>query len=312
MINVLLAIPAFNEEATIAQVAERALAYRGTYIRDVLVVDDASTDGTREILPRLPVELLRHARNRGYGRSLIDAFGIAVRDRYDWVITMDGDGQHDAAWIPMFISAANQQDTDVISGSRYLRSHAGDAPPPDRLRINRVLTREINDRFASCLGTTLTDSFCGFKAYRVQALRRLRLSEQGYAFPMQFWVQAAAMGLRVREVPVRRIYTGAVRSFGHGLDEPNHRLTIYREVLYREMRRWAAQLPVASLAADMGAPMDDRESISPKVQENDTIASDQHSAEEKASEDQLPDVRIAKAVGPTVMGPSDASTNMLQ
>jgi hypothetical protein len=65
------------------------------------------------------------------------------------------------------------------------------------------------------------------------------------------------MGLRVRELPVRRIYTGAVRSFGHGLDEPTHRLAVYRDVMHREMRKWAAQLPAAAVAeatfADGGA-----------------------------------------------------------
>lgn len=250
--NVLLAIPAFNEEATIARVVEQALPHRGSTIREILVIDDASTDTTRDILPHLPIEVLRHARNRGYGRSLIDAFGIAIRERYDWIITMDADGQHEPSWIPTFVHAAGGQDADVISGSRYLRAQSGDEPPPDRKRINRLLTRELNDRLSGCWGTTLTDAFCGFKAYRVQSLRRLRLSEQGYAFPMQFWVQAAAMGLRVRELPVRRIYTGALRSFGHGLDEPTHRLAVYRDVMHRELRRWAAQLPQSAL---MGAKM---------------------------------------------------------
>lgn len=252
--NVLLAIPAYNEESTIARVIEAALPHLRTVLRDILVVDDASTDGTRDILPHLPVEVLRHARNRGYGRSLIDAFGIAIRERFDWVITMDADGQHEASWLPTFVHATTGQDADVISGSRYLRTHAGDEPPPDRLRINKLLTRELNDRLSGCFGTTITDAFCGFKAYRVQALRRLRLSEQGYAFPMQLWVQAAAMGLRVRELPVRRIYTGAPRSFGHGLDEPNHRLSVYRDVMHRELRKWASLLPATALEGVFAMP----------------------------------------------------------
>jgi dolichol-phosphate mannosyltransferase len=98
------------------------------------------------------------------------------------------------------------------------------------------------------LGVELTDSFCGFKAYRVEALRRLRLSEDGYAFPMQFWVQAAANGLRVREVPVKLIYNDPNRSFGGPLDDPSIRMAHYRRVLHCELERCAARLPRAALS----------------------------------------------------------------
>jgi dolichol-phosphate mannosyltransferase len=227
--RILVAIPVFNEEKYAAGVLARVLEHA----RDVLVVDDGSTDGTPGIVRRFPVAMLRHERNRGYGRSLIDAFAYAAREGYDWIITMDCDEQHEPAAIPAFLAEIARGGADIISGSRYLLpSPADDLPPPDRRKINQTITREINQ----ALGLALTDSFCGFKAHRVSTLEPLGLTEEGYAFPMQLWARAAANGLRVREVPVKRIYQDTTRTFGGGLDDAERRLAHYRDVLAREAR----------------------------------------------------------------------------
>jgi len=240
----LVAIPVYNEATHVRGVMDRVLHYHG----DVLTIDDGSTDQTPHILADYPVELLRHPENRGYGAAMRDAFNFARVEKYDWLITMDCDDQHEPAAIPAFIEAAQAGGEDVISGSRYLCDKSGDRPPPERREINRVLTAEINARLSRRLGSILTDAFCGFKAYRVQSLRDLRPTERGYAFPMQFWVQAAAAGLKVRELPVRLIYNDPNRSFGAHLDDPAVRLAHYRSVLHRELRRHAEHLPVRSLA----------------------------------------------------------------
>ncbi|MCA9297696.1 MAG: hypothetical protein KDA28_01440, partial [Phycisphaerales bacterium] len=82
-----------------------------------------------------------------------------------------------------------------------------------------------------------------FKAYRVSALQRLRLTEPGYAFPLQFWVQAVAQHLRITEIPVRLIYNDLNRSFGGPLDDRDNRLRHYREVMHCELERQRALLP---------------------------------------------------------------------
>ncbi|MCW5755799.1 MAG: glycosyltransferase family 2 protein [Phycisphaeraceae bacterium] len=236
MARTLLAIPVYNEEKYV----ERVLSRVQEYLPDVLVIDDGSSDATPSLLARFPVEVIRHSRNRGYGRSLMDAFRWAAVDRFDWVITMDCDEQHEPASIPDFLRAIERDDLDVVSGSRYLNPHPeNDAPPEERRRINGIITQELNAR----LGLRLTDSFCGFKAYRVAAVRRLTLDVDGYAFPMQFWVQAVAAGLRIGEVPVRLIYNDATRSFGGPLDNHAHRLMHYRDVLALELARCADRLP---------------------------------------------------------------------
>ena len=123
-------------------------------------------------------------------------------------------------------------DADIVSGSRYLRQFAGDSQPPEeRRRVNQTITALINER----LNLHLTDAFCGFKAYRVDALPRLNITEFGYAMPLQLWVQAVRANFRIIEHAVPLIYLQEKRSFGGLLDDAQRRLIYYREVLDREM-----------------------------------------------------------------------------
>jgi dolichol-phosphate mannosyltransferase len=244
----LVAIPTYNEQKYVLRVLERVLAFAP----NVLVIDDGSTDGTPCLLPQMPVEVIRHARNRGYGRSLQDAFRWAMVDGYDWIVTMDCDEQHEPESIPRFIEAAESDKWDVVSGSRYLcECPENDRPPAARRRINSQITEELNRRLGSALGVQLTDAFCGFKAYRVSALARMCLTVDGYAFPMQFWVQAAALGLRITELPVRLIYNDPNRTFGGPLNDDEIRLAHYRKVLNDELIAWDA----AAVSPGAGAPM---------------------------------------------------------
>ena len=236
----LIAVPVYNEQRYIDRVLERLLAITP----DVLIIDDGSSDLTPAMVAQHPVDVIRHARNRGYGHALMSAFRWAQVERFDWVITMDCDEQHEPEAIPAFLEAAERGDADVISGSRYLDAEAptSDAPA-NRRAINVHITAELNERLSSSIGCRLTDAFCGFKAYRVEALGAMSLDVTGYAFPMQFWVQAAANGLRVTEVPVKLIYNDPNRTFGGPLDDATARLNHYRDVLHRALCEHAGSLP---------------------------------------------------------------------
>lgn len=219
----LTAIPVYNE----AKHVRGVLAAVHRYAPDILVVDDGSTDGTSALLGAEPgLHRITHQANRGYGAALASAFRFAVEHRYDVLVTMDCDGQHQPDRIPVLLEALH--DCDIVSGSRYLRDFRQDTPPPtDRRFINATITKEINARY----GFDLTDSFCGFKAYRVDALARLAITEPGWGMPLQLWVQAARQGLRVKEVGVPRLYLDPSRAFGGVLNDPEQRLAYYREVL---------------------------------------------------------------------------------
>jgi len=230
----LTALPVYNEVDHVASVLDEALRYS----EEVLVVDDGSTDGTSELLARRDdIYLVTHFRNQGYGAALRSAFDFAVRGGYEVLVTIDCDGQHEPQRIPQFAQACRA--ADIVSGSRYLKSFQDDSrPPPDRRRVNRLITAELNRR----LGLSLTDAFCGFKAYRASALAKLGLTETGYALPLELWVRAVELGLRIIELPVPLIYLDEKRSFGGSLDNADTRLAVYRAVLDRAM---AAARPLA-------------------------------------------------------------------
>lgn len=224
--RILTAIPVYNEAAHLRGVLTEVRRYAD----DVLVVNDGSTDSTCCILAAEPnLRRVDHRTNRGYGAAVASAFRYAIEKGYDILVTMDCDGQHQPDRIPVLLEALSA-DTDIVSGSRYLRDFRQDTPPPtDRRFINATLTRELNDRY----GFDLTDSFCGFKAYRVDALKKLNVTESGWGMPLELWVQAARLGLRVREIAVPRLYLDPSRAFGGVMNDPSARLAYYRDVLAR-------------------------------------------------------------------------------
>ncbi len=231
----LVALPVYNEANHVMPVLDEVRKYSS----DILVVDDGSTDGTTDLLAaRRDIHIVRHAMNRGYGAGLNSAFAFAQRHAYDVLVTIDCDGQHQPRMIPDFIAACNG--VDIVSGSRYLKHFEGDSlPPAARRKINEQIMVEINCR----LGLTLTDAFCGFKAYWVPSLAKLHITEFGYAMPLEVWVQAAHQKFRIVELPVPLIYLEEARSFGGSLDDAQTRLKFYREVLDRSVSALEPPVP---------------------------------------------------------------------
>ena len=223
-------MPVYNEEPVVSSVVE---AVRARFGGSIVVVDDGSTDGTVGLLEeRADIMLIRHPENRGYGASLASGFEAALALGADTIITMDCDGQHEPRHITQFCEALESCGTDLVSGSRYLPdSGAAGRVPPDRREVNTRVTALVN----SVTGWQLTDAFCGFKAYRASALRRVRIDEAGYAMPLEFWARAWRAGLTVCELPVERIYMDHDRSFGQDLDDPDRRVAYYLAVWERAL-----------------------------------------------------------------------------
>lgn len=225
----LTALPVYNEAAHVDSVLDLVKQFSP----NVLAVDDGSTDGTRQRLSqRTDVQVELHRENRGYGGALATAFDFAMKHDYRWLVTIDCDGQHQPQLIRDFIQRAEVTQADIVSGSRYLKKFVGDSEPPEQRRwVNRQITADLNRMF----GFQLTDAFCGFKAYKVESLRRLKITEYGYGMPLELWVQAACHDFQIVELPVPLVYTGEQRSFGEQMDDTATRLNYYHGVIERAL-----------------------------------------------------------------------------
>lgn len=207
----MVGIPAYNEEKHIARVVCEARKYCDR----VVVVDDGSKDRTAEVASRAGAEVLVHPENYGKGQALRDLFLYAEQIGAEILVTMDGDEQHDASEIPKLVEAI-RNGADIASGSRFLGGRVEGEMPGYRRFGNRVLSSLA---VKGALG--LTDTQCGFRAYRVSVLRRILPSEMGMGADAEILAKALEQGLKIVEVPVSVRYgedTSTYNPLFHALD----------------------------------------------------------------------------------------------
>lgn len=203
---VLVIIPAYNESKKIFGVV-RSVRERGY---DVVVVDDASLDGTSDEARRAGARVARHFINRGYGAALSTGGAYAMRHGYDIAVHFDGDGQHDAGEISSVISPIQKGEVDVVIGSRFLRPGAS-LPAARKLLIKLAIV--FTWAFS---GITLTDSHNGFRAFSRRALERIDCRQDGMSYASEVVDQIAEHRLNVREAPVTITYTDYSKAKGEG------------------------------------------------------------------------------------------------
>ncbi|HSF46737.1 MAG TPA: glycosyltransferase family 2 protein [Burkholderiales bacterium] len=197
-----IVIPAYNEAATIRQVAQRALKQGEC----VIVVDDGSFDGTAAALAGLPITLLRNELNSGKGPSLWRGIEQALRRGAQAVITLDGDGQHRPEDIPRLIAAHAAHPHAIVIGSRL---HQRERIPVARYRANRF----ANFWISWAAGYAIADSQSGFRLYPAKLLREIKLRPAaGFVFESEILIEAGRLGVESIAVPVPAIYSGHARS----------------------------------------------------------------------------------------------------
>ena len=197
---IVAAIPAFNEEKTIAKVV--ILAQK--YVDKVIVCDDGSTDLTGEIAKRLGAEVVKHEKNMGKGAALRDLFRVIRKLNPDIVITLDADGQHDPDEIPRLIEPIEKGSADFVIGSRYVEGAKVDAPLYRRFGLNVInfLNRKLTN-------SNVSDTQSGFRAFTIKLLEELESVESdGFGIESEQIALAAKKNLKVVEVPITIKYKG--------------------------------------------------------------------------------------------------------
>lgn len=189
---ILVGIPAYNEETSIAKV----IVLTRQFADKIVVCDDGSKDLTSKIAENLGAEIIVHERNLGYGAALRELFDKARETDADVLVTLDADGQHDPAFIPQLVSAI-QAGADLAIGSRLvgLVSFTGSARRKLGVRMISKATDISTDQ-------RIRDSQSGFRAYGKRAIAELRPTEMGMGASVEILVKSAQIGLRVTEVPV--------------------------------------------------------------------------------------------------------------
>lgn len=207
----LIVIPAYNEEAVIGEVISGIK--RTEPEMDVLVVNDGSSDRTSEIAKSSGVKVIDIPYNIGYGGAIQTGFRFAVDYGYDYVITMDGDGQHDPESIRNLIETIKREKADVVVGSRFLD---GDYTMGMARRIGSYLFSRIAHLYT---GVRITDPTSGFQIYNKEAFTYL---SKGDNYPVDYPDVNIIMALhkmrfRLAEAPVRMIEKQDSKSMHSGL-----------------------------------------------------------------------------------------------
>jgi glycosyltransferase involved in cell wall biosynthesis len=190
---VVVGIPAFNEERTIARVILEAQKHADV----VVVCDDGSSDMTREIAERLAADVVCHEHNLGYGAAIKSLFERARAFDADVLVTMDADGQHDAAEIPRLLKPVLKGVADLSIGSRFIDSHGDDEMPLYRRLGAKLITRMVNGSAKN----GIKDAQSGFRAYSRKAIERLSFVETGMGASVEILLKASKNDLKIVEVP---------------------------------------------------------------------------------------------------------------
>jgi glycosyltransferase involved in cell wall biosynthesis len=187
-------IPCFNEGATIAGLVGAALQH----LPLVVVVDDGSTDMTSEAAQSAGARMVRHETNRGKGAALRTGLALAVKQGFEWAVTLDGDGQHAPDDIPAFLRCAGQTGALLVIGNRM---HNAQAIPWLRRQVNAWMSRQLSRR----AGRPLPDTQCGFRLIRLETWAGLSLKTEHFEVESEMLMAFLAAAYPVAFVPIQVI-----------------------------------------------------------------------------------------------------------
>ncbi|MGB9823701.1 MAG: glycosyltransferase family 2 protein [Candidatus Hydrothermia bacterium] len=202
MLNFFIVVPVFNEAPRIPELVKRLKEYG--FFEKTIFVDDGSTDGTAEIIRNSGGLCLKNVSNFGKGYSQRRGFEEALKKEADFIVTMDGDLQHDPRWIPLLISEL-LKGFDIVIGSRWKELHK---MPKDRYLSNRLTTLAIS----LLVKKRLEDTQSGFRVYRRWVLEKVNFISNKFEAESELLIKAVFKGAKVSFVKIPALYSATLNS----------------------------------------------------------------------------------------------------
>jgi glycosyltransferase involved in cell wall biosynthesis len=233
----LIVVPAYNEEPRIAGVI-RGIGQHIPYA-DILIVDDGSTDLTREVALRAGAKVISHPFNLGYGAALQTGYQYALNRGYGGLIQMDGDGQHDPSSISDLLTIIQKGEADVAIGSRFLEPKGmGPGHRPYRAPLIRRLGMRLFGTITSLIiRQRVTDPTSGYQAMNRRVVEWVSGDRFPYDYPdADVIIMLHRAGFRIREVPVRMFENPGKKSMHGGWKPLYYVFKMFLSILVTLMR----------------------------------------------------------------------------
>jgi glycosyltransferase involved in cell wall biosynthesis len=233
----LIIVPAYNEEPRIGGVI-RGIDQHISHA-DILIVDDGSTDRTREAALRAGAKVISHPFNLGYGAALQTGYQYALSKGYRELIQMDGDGQHDPSSISDLLAMVQKGEADVAIGSRFLQPRgAGSDHPPYRAPLMRRLGMRLFGTITSLIiKQKVTDPTSGYQAMNRGVLEWVSGDRFPYDYPdADVIIMLHRAGFRIREVPVMMFENRGKKSMHGGWKPLYYVFKMFLSILVTLMR----------------------------------------------------------------------------
>jgi len=209
--KVIVVLPALNAARTLTRTVE---GIPRDFVDEVILVDDHSTDETRELARTLPIHLVWHPHNAGYGANQKTCYLEALQREADVVVMLHPDGQYEPELIPAMCAPILAGEADLVLGSRFAEPGMALAHGMPRWKylVNRLLTG-IENRV---MGTALSEAHTGYRAYSREFLLTVPFlrNANDFSFDSEILMQAAAFGMRIAEVPAQGRYLDDSSSVG--------------------------------------------------------------------------------------------------
>lgn len=206
----IVVIPAYNEGGVIARVIENVRRVVPDF--DILVVNDGSKDNTAREAAAAGAIVVSHSFNMGYGVTIQTAYKFAYAKDYDFLVQIDGDGQHDPAFIPELLRPVVAGDTDFVVGSRFLGVES--YRPSFSRRLGILFFRKL---VSSLIGRTISDPTSGYQAFNRDVMRFFTTDVFPCDYPdADMLITLNLAGFRIREIPVRMFANAAGKTMHSG------------------------------------------------------------------------------------------------